>query len=178
MAIKARRLEMDLLAAAIAANNQLLLDNIASTFHLSRRETTTRLDPLSYTLARDTITTADATDGVDATALINQIKVYADGHFTALEGVHNLAASLAVTIADATDTTSAITLTNEIKENALVHFTASTVHYTDDNTNTITNADSTDEATLVTLVNEIKLQLVTNHMQSAPSGTYVEIRPA
>jgi hypothetical protein len=79
---------------------------------------------------------------------------------------------------DAVDTTSAITLTNEIKENALVHFTASTVHYTDDNTNTITNADSTDEASLVTLVNEIKLQLVTNHMQSAPSGTYVEVRPA
>jgi hypothetical protein len=159
--------------ALVVANNQMLLDNISTKFHLTAYEATTQTDYKNPTLTRATITTADATVDTEAWALVNEIKVLADAHFTDTIA-HDTATSAAVTIADATDTASAVSLANELKANFNTHFTASNVHYTNDDTNTVTNSDATDDPTLQVLVNELKA-MANAHVVSAPSGTYINI---
>lgn len=168
-----------MLAGLIVANNQRQLDNIGSSFHLSRKESLNLADPLNPTLTRDSVATADVTAGdteAQYVAFANELKAFADSHFTD-DVAHDSASSAAVTIADATDTASAIDLANELKANFNTHRTASNVHYTADETNTVTTADATDSTDLIALLNEIKEQ-INDHVASAPAGSVIEIIPA
>lgn len=164
--------------ALVVASNQALLDNISTKKHLTRKERTDGGDYRLPTLTRDLVTTADATTFEEAITLANEIKVFADAHFTDTIA-HDTATSAAITVADGTDTATGAALMNELKEQANLHYTGSNVHYTADDTNTITAADATADVTeYLALVNELKLLLVNTHMQDAPAGTYINIIPA
>lgn len=173
-----RSLPDALVYALVAANNEELLSDISTNFHLTRKERTNSADYKNPTVSIDTIATAAATTFEEAIALVNEIRPYADAHFTDTIA-HDTATSAAITIADATDTATGAALMNEIKEQALLHYTGSNIHFTADETNTITAADATADITeYCALVNELKTLFVNTHMQGAPAGHYINIVPA
>lgn len=176
MAINVRKTPDVVLHALVVANNQRLVDGIASFFHLDQTARTSGADYLNQSVTRLTVTSATATDSTTAIVMVNDVKSVLNEHF-ADTIAHNTAVTTAVSTATATDTTTAITLANAIKTAYGTHRTESSVHYTNDSTNTVSAANATDATTLITLVNELKTDL-NAHMASAPAGMYMNLIPA
>ncbi len=173
MAINVRKMPDEVLFALVAANNQLMLDQISTSAHLDRSVSAQTLDYANPSVTRLSVTHAAATNPATAITLVNAIKDVVDAHFVDTIA-HNTAVSAVITVADATDATTANTLANDIKSKYGTHLAAANVHYTNDGTNTVAAANATDAATLETLVNELRTD-VNAHIAFASKGLYINL---
>ena len=179
MALTPRKIPDEVGFALVAANNQRMIDNIGSSFHLDRTAappTTVGLDYKNPGTTRLSVTLAAATDAATQLALSNELRRVVNIHFADLIA-HDTTSSAAITIAVATNAATAITLANDIKSKYNTHLGAAGRHFNNDGTNTVTSPDATDATTLQTLVNEIRTDL-TAHMASAPVGMYIDLKDA
>ncbi len=166
------------LYAIVAANNQRMVDQISTSFHLDRTLATPTVangsDYRNPPTARLAVTLAAATDAATQLALTNELRRVINIHFRD-DIAHDTATSAAVTIATATDAATAITLANNLKSIYNTHLAAAGVHFNNDATNTVAAANATDATTLQVLVNELRGD-ITAHMASAPAGIYIDTR--
>ena len=178
--MKVRPADREVLYAIVAANNQRMVDQISTSFHLDRTLAPATVangsDYKNPPTTRLTVTLAAATDAATQLALTNELRRVWNIH--AKDDIaHDTATSPQVTLAVATDATTANAVANDIKSKFGTHLSAVGVHFTNDATNTIAAANATDATTLQTLVNEIRTDLIA-HMASAPAGVYIDARPS
>lgn len=175
MSLNARNIPDSVAYAAAAANNQRMVDSIASFFHQSQTESVGG-DYRNPNLARLRITSAASSSEATAVALVNEIKAKLNIHF-ADDIAHDTAVSAAIATADGLvgdSLVTALALANAIKAAYNTHLAAASVHFTNDATNTIAAATATDQTSLNTMLNEMKTD-INAHFASAPAGTWVKI---
>ncbi len=175
MSLRTRTMPDEMTFALVAANNQMMTDNIASLFHMDRTAAVpaTPGDYRNPSTTRLSISSANASSLATSLTLVTELKLKVNTHF-ADTIAHDTAVSAAITTAAATDLATGITLGNAIKAAYNTHLSAASVHFTNDATNTISAADATDQTSLNTLLNEIKGDL-NLHMASAPKGTWINL---
>lgn len=178
MAFTARRVDLEVLGALVAAHNKSKVDGVGSAFHYD----ITSIQSGDYnapTLAADTVATANATDLTTSIALTNSLKKTINRHYASAyvlpnQGGAHKTATTAIATVDGTDLTSSVTLANAIKSSYNTHVGSTTFHANADGTNTVTSANATDQTTLNTLVNEMKGDY-NAHIVSASAGAMVTI---
>jgi hypothetical protein len=176
MAFETRKLPVEIAFAVVEANNQRMLDSVASFFHKDTTSVTSRADFTAPTRSDLQVTAANASSEATSVALANDLKRVINLHF-ADAVAHDSALSAAVATASATALASAITLANALKAAFNTHLSASDVHFNNDSTNTVAATNASDQSSLNTLLNEMKGD-VNAHIVSAPAGAWIQLTDA